>query len=161
MIVLRQVRASERGIGQRSNVVSLPRVDRSHNPYSIASLIVERNRSIFGRSFMSNIVVGLVSETEFLICTNYDCGHVAMLDMTTDCSSDDWVMQAASQWLKLKRLIIPSVGEHVSKHVTLAVSLKNCHMLLVEMCNDITTLENWEFLMNFKIYDTRTLHLHS
>lgn len=42
-------------------------------------------------------------------------------------------MQAASQWLKLKRLIIPSVGERVSKHVKLAVSLtclKNCHNAL-------------------------------
>lgn len=62
MIVLRQVRASGGGIGQRSNVVSLPRVGRSHNPYSIASLTVERNRSTFGRSFMSDIVVGSVSE---------------------------------------------------------------------------------------------------
>lgn len=29
-------------------------------------------------------------------------------------------------------------------------------MLLVEMCNGITTLENWEFLMNFNIYYART-----
>lgn len=35
-----------------------------------------------------------------------------MLGMMTDCSSGDWVVQAASQWLKLRRLIIPSVGEH-------------------------------------------------
>lgn len=70
-------------------MVSLPRLDRSHNPYSIASLTVERNRSTFGRSFMSDIVVDLVSETEFLICTNHDCGHVAMLDMMTDCSSGE------------------------------------------------------------------------